>query len=316
MSLLFFLPVCRQAGCAYFSYFSTMLLISNAKNAAGLARKLQANFAQVEEVIYPDGEIALKISKNIKTGAGKEKIIVFFRFSPAKSFDEQIFNLFSLLDYINNKKNLALILPYLPYARSLPLETGREINKLGFFLAELSRRVNRLYFIQPHCRPETVKKYLRNASAREVKIEKSIVKFLKRNFRNFVLVAPDHGFALPTEKLAGLARKHYIVLEKERLTPQQVRIKCTDKKLTAAADKQFIIIDDITSTGGTLLKAAGFLRERGVEKIACFVVHNLLRDQTAINQFKRQNIKIFSTNSLDDKRAAVNIFDDIYEELK
>jgi len=289
-----------------------MLLVSNINYAKKLARKFKANFVLLEEVIYPDSEVALKLSDSIKRGG---KIVVYFQFSLNKSFDEQILNLFSLLYYINDKKDTTLILPYLPYARSLPLKMKWEIDKLGYFLGELSRFVGRIYFVKPHCNLSVIKKYLKNVKGQEVAIENSIVKFLKSRFKDFILVSPDYGFSGYTKKLAKLAQKDYLVLKKERLSPEQVQIRCKDENFKTFISKQFIIVDDMVSTGGTLLKAIKLLRGGGVKKISCFIVHNLLTNENVANEFKKQKVKLFCASSLGCENSQVDIFNDIYKTL-
>ncbi|MDD5032389.1 MAG: phosphoribosyltransferase family protein [Patescibacteria group bacterium] len=289
-----------------------MLLISNTTKGKRLAKKLRFSFVLLEKKVYPDGEVALKLSGETRN----VKKIIYWQFSSEDNFDAEIINLLSLLYYLNDKKQTGLILSYLPYARSLPLRMEYEVDKLGCFLEKIAPYIGQIFFIKPHCKPEILKKYLKGVKIGCIDLENIVAEFIGKRYKNYILVSPDKGFSGYAKKLAMINKKNYIILKKKRLTPEKVKVESYSRIPKEDLGKDFIIVDDITSTGGTLLDTAKHLKDGGARKIACLVIHNLLKDKRIEARFRKQKIKLFYTDSLGYEDAPIDVAGGIYKFLR
>lgn len=249
-----------------------MILLSNrAADGKKLASRLNCQFFCVDEGIYPDGE-KIVTSKN-----GFRKVnFIYFKFNKNFSFDDQLFNLLCLVDKTANAKRTILILPYLPYLRSYPA-SHKTLDKLSFVIKEVSKRVKGIYLVSPHIAIDRIKKYLRVKNVFDIDIDSHIIKSLKRLGQEVLLVSPDAGFAHSVKRLSKKSGLQCVVLHKKRISPTKVAIHAdqkTEKIIMNARTAVFAIVDDIVSTGNTLIQAARYLNSCGVKKIAFIVVHN------------------------------------------
>ncbi|MGA2417790.1 MAG: phosphoribosyltransferase family protein [Candidatus Staskawiczbacteria bacterium] len=275
------------------------MLISNSKpDGRKIFRKVGGSFLYLATQQYPDGE-----QKLFTNGRPKVADIIYFKFDKRKSFDEQLFNLFCLLDKFADKKKTDLILPYLPYMRSCPVGED-EIDKLSFIISQFNKHARKVYLLYPH-NLEKVKKYLNFKNIVLLDIEDSIIRYLKSLGEDPVLVSPDDGFSKKIMNLAKRGGLEYVVLCKKRISPTRVEIQPLNeqnlKKILQNKDRLFIVADDIVSTGNTLVKAGLYLRKQGVKKVRYFAIHNTSKAPTKIN--------VYSSNSLDGDSAGLDFLE-------
>jgi phosphoribosylpyrophosphate synthetase len=76
-------------------------------------------------------------------------------------------------------------------------------------------------------------------------------------------------------------------------------------KIASNKHKSFIIVDDIISTGNTLLGAAEYLKSLGVNKINYFAIHDTRRKPL------KRKLNVFCSNSLVGKYANTKLMLDI-----
>lgn len=89
-----------------------------------------------------------------------------------------------------------------------------------------------------------------------------------------IVVAPDIGSIKIAEKLAKQLNVGLAVIKKERLSAFDV----TMTLIGDIREKGVIIVDDICSTGGTLVAAAELCRLHGADNIIALVTHAILAD--------------------------------------
>jgi len=112
---------------------------------------------------------------------------------------------------------------------------------------------------------------------------------------NFVVAAPDTGAVDRNKFYATALKKPLALLYKERdyskVATDAIKNNISDIKLLGDVQgKTVFMADDMLGTGGTLLKAMGFLKEQGAGKVICAV-----------------SLPIFSGD-------AIRYFDDAYKE--
>lgn len=290
-----------------------MTVIGNSPDGQRLAQLLKASYSELYQKTYPDSETSLTLMKKI---SGTE-VLVYLQFALTENLDQQIFSLLSLMRYAAQaKQKVKLILPYLPYTRSLPLGSDLEISKFEAMLATLAQYTHDLYVLEPHCWTSEIAERFPGGKVHEIQSERSLVAFLKKELKDFVLTGPDEGSADMVRGLSELSGKPYVVLEKKRLTPEKVESHGVHNSIdTKLLNKHFVIVDDISSTGGTLLATVDRLREYGVKKISCFVFHNLIRDEKVLRELAKREAKLYYANSLPREGYSVDIIPDVAQAL-
>ena len=100
------------------------------------------------------------------------------------------------------------------------------------------------------------------------------------------------------------AEAPHTVLHKVRLGDDKVEIRMPD--LSFAGGRQPVLVDDIVSSGATVLKAAAKLRAAGFKPPICLAVHGLFADDSyALLQAVCQTV--VTTNSVPHPSNAISI---------
>src|SRR3990170_3909223 len=93
-----------------------------------------------------------------------------------------------------------------------------------------------------------------------------------------MLLAPDGNAIRHVKEAAAIVGKPYDYLDKERIDSYTVRM--TPKEL-AVKGKSVAIVDDVISTGGTIVQAAKELKAQGARRVIAACVHGLFVGKAA-----------------------------------
>lgn len=193
-------------------------------------------------------------------------------------------------------KQLSLIAPYLCYMRQdIAFHRGEAISQkiIGRHLARL---FDNLITVDPHLHrtPELVQavpcRRTINLSATQ-----AMGTFLATHNKPYILIGPDEESEQWVSTIARLGGFQYGIAHKQRLSDKNVEITLPDIDVQQA---NVILVDDMISTGHTMLETANKLFELGANSINCLVTHALHEEQ--VNQMLRQVgiDSIWSTDSI------------------
>ena len=130
----------------------------------------------------------------------------------------------------------------------------------------------------------------------------SISQYILENKTNAILVGPDIESTQWTSKVAQETGLPFIILHKKRYTARVVRTKVS----TNVKGKYVIMIDDIISTGHTMLEPIKQLKKLGAKKITCIAVHGLFAEN-ALQNLKKAGAEVISTNTIETKASKIDI---------
>lgn len=223
------------------------------------------DFHDVLPIVYPDGEMSFKGLPNVQG----QDVFVLHTFEPPVS--SSFAHLFFLLSALGDANTITLIAPYFAFGRSHS-DRGRII------LKELQRwGVGRLVVFDFHNPKlfENVPLQVLNLSA----LDRFLNCFQKQQEgQDFVIVSPDAGGRDRAQYVANKLNVPYLTLDKKRQSPSCVRMAQVTGDVRG---KKCILIDDMVSTGETLLKAAELLQFNGAQSVEAFCTHGLLLEDAA-----------------------------------
>ena len=224
----------------------------------------------VASKIFPDGESYVRLEGDVK---GETVAIVQTTCPPMQ--DGRLFQLAFMADAAKRagaSKVLAIV-PYLAYARQDKMFLSGE----GISVETIARMlktagIDELLTINIHSEP-TLAKF--SFPAKTVSAIPLIAKyFVEKGCKGAFALSPDKGamyIAQQAQQILGGDCGH-LNKTRDRYTGQTVQ---TAEGLNVKG-QTVIILDDIISTGGTIVGAAKILKDQGAKHVFCGCVHGLL----------------------------------------
>ena len=259
-----------------------------------LAKSLRAKLAKVEIRRFPDDECYVRIDEDLDD----QEVFLVQTSWP----DRNIVELFLLQDAIKefDVDSLTTVVPYFGYARQdKQFKPGEPISARA--IARLIQ-MNTDEFITVDVHAPSVTDWFEGKSAKNVAAYPEIGKFLKGKGIELIL-SPDEGRADNAKRVADVVNCEADFLVKERLDGETV--KMTPKRLDAKG-KKVAIVDDIISTGGTIVKAAEQLRKQGAAKIYAVCTHGVFAGN-AIPKLETVCDDICTTDTIENPKTCISV---------
>lgn len=134
-----------------------------------------------------------------------------------------------------------------------------------------------------------------------------LAKRLKREkLTKHIVVSPDTGGVKRARNFASLLNTPLAVMEKHRHIDKRDKMEVLSMTGELTGDTA-ILIDDVISTGGTIIENANALKDKGVKRIIVCATHAVFA-QDAIKNLERSPVdKIFVTDSIEQKQKSKKV---------
>jgi ribose-phosphate pyrophosphokinase len=130
--------------------------------------------------------------------------------------------------------------------------------------------------------------------------------FKKLSLKDPLVVSPDQGGKERAEEFAKELGSEFIALEKKR-DRKTGKVQIKTKNLGEVANRDLILVDDMISTGGSIVKATEFLKKQKCKKVYVACTHALLMNDAEKRIRKAGVTKIISANTIPGKTSIVDI---------
>ncbi len=262
---------------------------------------------------FPDGDSYIRIPQ-IRECSDKN-VILFHRLYPDQdgSLMQALFMLEALREV---RANVTLVAPYLPYTRQDKIFLKGEVKSADMICRLLSQAgCTQLLTIDCHFLKKPGKFDYAGLRIYNISMNEKLIQHAKKQFNEepFEMISPDQGAKYMVESQGGMA------MEKKRGRyeegEQAYRGIETLESSFDFDEKNVLIIDDMISTGSTMMKAVENVKDSGAKKIACAATHGFfLRDSLA--HLRRQCDFVFVTNSIPSPVAEINVLRDLKGQLE
>ncbi len=267
------------------------------KLAAKVAREMGENLTPIETRRFPDGERYIRINDEVPS----EVVVIQSTGYPQ---DENLMELFLLL---KNLKSLGVektrvVIPYYGYGRQeRRFKSGEAVSAV--IIAELieAAGASEIYSINLH--EKNIKEFFK-IPMHEISAMPIIADYIKGHIDDPMIIGPDKsafGFA---KEISGILNCECDYLEKIRISPEVVETK---PKNLDVEDREVVIIDDIISTGGTIVNAAKLLQELGARKVVVGCVHPVLVEDALLKIFAAGVEDVFATDTLRSDVSSISV---------
>jgi ribose-phosphate pyrophosphokinase len=130
-----------------------------------------------------------------------------------------------------------------------------------------------------------------------------------------LLVSPDRGGIDRARRMAQLLDKPWIALDKHRIDAEHVELTPPSEFPIPLEGKHAVIVDDVITTGGTIVEAAKLLKRQGMGAVTAACTHGLfLRD--AFERIKAVTDEVYSTDTLGNPAEKASVAPDIAQILR
>lgn len=265
---------------------------SNEKLAASLASALGASVGDLSYRRFPDEESYVRYSGDVK---GKNIAIVCTLDRPDTKFLPLCF-LSSLLKERGAKK-VGLIAPYLAYMRQDKAFQEGEALSSHYFAKLLSQHVDWLVTVDPHLHRIQSLEEIYSIPTQVLHASSLISEWVRKNVQKPLLIGPDEESGQWVSSVAKEAGAPFTVLKKVRKGDRHVEVSIPH--IEEHKDKQIVLIDDIASSGHTMLETIKHLRTAKLHAPICIVVHPVFAG-TAYEDLKKAGAKrVLSCNTIE-----------------
>lgn len=262
---------------------------SEAQGAA-LAEALGAEAGTLETRRFPDGETYVRV---VSDPAGRDVVLACTLARPDEQFLRLVFTARTLREL--GVGRITLVAPYLAYMRQDKRFKPGEAVTSGYFADLLSREVDALVTVDPHLHRRADLGEIYRIPARALHAAPVLADWIARNVERPLIIGPDAESEQWAAEVADRAGAPRVVLRKERRGDRDVRIEVPD--LSDWRDRRPVLIDDIASSGRTLIAAAEGVVAQGLAPPVCVVVHALFAED-AFARLSRVAARIVSTDSV------------------
>jgi ribose-phosphate pyrophosphokinase len=240
--------------------------------AIGISRLtgFQLGCAHLEKL--PDGEKYIRIPSDVED---RDVILVnSFAHKPDELLIETLFLIETLREYKAN--SISGVFPYFPYSR----QDRRFIKGEAFSLQIIAKLLknaglDRMYVVDFHLhRLESLSEFF-GIETKNLTAMHALASYAKQNFEleDPIVVGPDEEAAQWASIVARELETDYICLRKMRIDAENVIIDSMPKEVK---DRDVLMVDDIISTGGTVLQAVKVLKRAGCNKVYVACTHAIL----------------------------------------
>jgi len=254
---------------------------------------------------FPDGELYVRVGGRM---SGDDVVLV-----QSTRTDQDLIELILLEDAIREAgaRRLFVVVPYFGYARQdRPFFPGEPLSARTMG-RHVELEADGVVTVDLHS-AETLRSFVKPA------IEASGIPAIARLLRERpvdLLVSPDKGGIERVKRMASILEKPWMALEKRRIDSEHVELALPKDVPIQLDGKHIVILDDVISTGGTIVEAARLLKRQRVGAIAAACTHGLfLKD--AFERIKAVCDALFSTDTLDNPAEKASVAPDIAQILR
>lgn len=280
--------------------------------AWNVAQQLKAKYLNTAVKHFPDGETYVRFLGEV----AKEEVIVVQ--SLALKPNDYLIELFLMLDALKDlkAKRVITVLPYFAYARQDErFKPGEAIS-----LKTMSRLIEAagsdyIFTIDSHRHRVVDQDDLTTVPLHDLTAMAELAKHMnnKHTLQNPAVIGPDAEAGAWAKTAAEALSVDYDALEKKRHDAETVEIK--PRKLDLKG-RDVLIVDDIISTGNTIIKAIEVLKKNGANNIYVACTHPLLVLNALVRIYEAGALDVVGTDTVPSAISHVSVAPVIVDAIK
>lgn len=274
-----------------------------------LGPSLHAEPAHVTVRRFPDGESYVRFDTEV---GGRDVVIVADLSRPDEKIIPVLWTAATARDL--GATRVGLVAPYLPYMRQdARFQPGEGITS-RYFAAMVSGRVDWLVTVDPHLHRYRSLDELYSVPSRVVGAAPLLAEWIGKHVRAPLLVGPD----AESEQWVGLVAAKLgvpsVVLVKTRISDREVRVSNVD--VEAWRDRTPVLVDDVISTGGTMIETVRSLVKQGLPSPVCLAVHGIFVGRAHDELMAAGCRRVVTCNTVPNPTSAIDVSTSLAEGIR
>jgi len=236
--------------------------------ADNLIDQLSGESGQIDYRHFPDGESYLRVESSVEN---RDCLLVCSLHDPNPKFLPLIFTAEVLKEL--GARRLALVAPYLSYMRQDKRFKSGECVTSRHFSKLVSESFDFLITVDPHLHRYQSLDEIYALESQALTSAESVAAWLLKQVHKPLLLGPDSESEQWVAEVARLADAPFEILEKVRSGDLEVAVSLPH--VDQYQEHTPVLIDDIISSGRTLLGTLEHLKKAGMQPAVCIGTHGL-----------------------------------------
>ncbi len=258
----------------------------------------------VELKSFPDGDSYIRIPDISKCQG--EDVVLLHRLYPNQ--DSSIFNAILMLDTLRRVgARVTLLAPYLPYSRQDKTFLEGEALSAQVLCGMLANAgARKLVTVDCHFLKKEGKSEYSGLKIENISANKLLVEHARElvGLDSLEIISPDEGANYLVSEFGGKSMQK-VRGEYEKGEHAYRKIESMERKFDVLG-KNVLILDDMISTGSTMLKAIENVKRGGAKKVLCAATHGFFVKDSLYRLREAADI-VFTTNSIVNPMAQVDL---------
>lgn len=264
-----------------------------------LSEALDAELGEVSTRQFPDGETYLRITNKV---VDRNCIVVCDLSHPNNKYLPLIF-LFETLRELG-ASSIGLVAPYLSYMRQDRRFVEGEAVTSRIFARALSSHLDWLVTVDPHLHRYHSLDEIYSLDSRVVQAAPALAEWLKTKSK-LLLIGPDAESEQWVSGIASYSGHPFVIGTKQRKGDRHVEVTLPD--IRDYESYTAVIIDDVISSGQTILQCISAVKQAGIKNIQCVAVHGIFADDVDSNLMEAGLESLVTSNTIVHPSNAIDI---------
>jgi len=255
--------------------------------ASRIADKLGVRLSKTNYKVFPDGELYVRVECEDDASVIVQSI---------NSNDDLIF-LLLMLDALEGNET-SVVIPYMGYSRQDRVFHEGEALSVRAVARLIEGYAERVISVNIHS--NEAKKHFKKLE------EVDAMPVIGKSFADddILMIAPDKGAYDEVKRAAKVAGCDFDYLIKTRLNSENVVMETKSFNISG---KKVVIIDDIISTGGTIIEATNMLVKSGAKEVDAVCIHPVLTN-FALNKLYAEGVyKVIGTDTIEKPVSEITV---------
>ena len=265
---------------------------SNPQLAQKVSKISKITLGKIDLGAFADGEIDVWVKDEVNN------LDVFIIQSNSYPVNDHIIELALIADALRRSgaHKITAVIPYFGYSRKeKQTRPGEPISAKVIADLIISSGINKVICLDLHA--DAIVGFFDVPVIYLSALETLAQRLKMERLGNAIVVAPDVGGVRRARNFAMILNAPLAVIEKHRQTDVRDNIEVLSMSGEVSGETA-IIVDDVISTGGTIIESANALKKKGVKKIIACATHGVFAD-SGVKRLEASPVdKIFVTDSI------------------